>query len=117
MKLQFSLATLLVCMTVLAVVTAVSIAIPINENPKSRLYRAGNDRIVEVSVNWPRPVPRGFKEIDQRLTRAPNGEELAWRIMLWAPMSMFATFAMLWTIRRLKSRLQSPLHPSGKSLV
>ena len=38
MKLQFSLATLLVCMTVLAVVTAISVAIPANENLKFRLF-------------------------------------------------------------------------------
>ena len=104
MKLQFSLTTLLVCMTVLAVVTAISIFIPTNERPKSRLFRAGNDRMVEVSVNWPRLVPRGYEEIDQRLTGAPNGQDIAWRLAWAAPLSIAGTLSALSAIRRLKSR-------------
>jgi hypothetical protein len=103
MKLQFSLATLLVCMTVLAVVCAACISIPVNENLQSRLYRDGH-RIVEESVNRAIPVPPSWKEIEICQTRAPNGEDMAWRLALWGPAAIAVTLGVLWAIRHLKSR-------------
>jgi hypothetical protein len=104
MKLQFSLATLLVCMTALAVVCALSISIPVNENPPSRLYRDGKGSIREESVNRTIPVPTDWKEIEQRLTRNPNGRDVAWRMAVWGPLAIAATLGVLWTVRRLKPR-------------
>jgi hypothetical protein len=77
MKLQFSLATLLVCMTVLAVVVAVWMKVPVQD--------------IEVSyVQNPYPLPAGDIhevqhtknnkwEVTAGIKRSPNAAELAGR--------------------------------------
>ena len=88
MKLQFSLATLLVCVTVLAVVCAVSAAIPIHERR-------------EIATSTPR---YGTTEGLINLYRRPTTGEIALRIGLWGTPAIAATLGVLWAVRRLKSR-------------
>ena len=85
MKLQFSLATLLVCVTVLAVVCADAIEMPVLVERQSSSYVGGIT------------LPSSFK-------RPPDDIDIAWRMALWGPSSVAATLGVLWSIRRLKSR-------------
>jgi hypothetical protein len=80
MKLQFSLATLLVCMTVLAVVAAVAAKMPVQASG--------------LEISW----------YDGTYDRPPNAAELASRLAWSWPLAIAATLGVLWTIRRLKSR-------------
>ena len=84
MKLQFSLATLLVCMTVLAVVTAICAMKPIV--------------VVE---------DKPISAVAEPIQRPPSLSETAGRMAAWGPLSMAVTLAALWAIRRLKSRRQN----------
>jgi hypothetical protein len=81
MKLQFSLATLLICMTVLAVVAAIGTAFQVH-------YRTLG-MMTGFIYEWSGP---------------PSASELVWRIILWGPVAIAATLGVLWAIRRLKSR-------------
>jgi hypothetical protein len=94
MRFQFSLATLLVCMTVLAVVCAVSVTLPVQQK-------------VRDWVDPPRYSAVG-KMSQERHTvyrwRSPSIENITWRVIVWGPLAFAATLAMLWTIRCLKSR-------------
>jgi hypothetical protein len=87
MKLQFSLATLLVCMTVLAVVCASAAMIPVH---------------VQTAVSWNGNWPH----VDQ-INHSPNPSEVARRLAIGSPLALAATLAILWAIRRLKSRREN----------
>jgi hypothetical protein len=89
MRFQFSLATLLVCITVLAVVAAISIKIPVS----------GRELI-------PDPVPFGL-EVWFPFSRPPKLVDIALRMALWGPVAVTATLAVLWAIRRLKFRREN----------
>ena len=94
MKLQFSLATLLVCMTVLAVVAAISARMPVWE-------------LLAEWLNPPRFAPGGtvYQAINRSYwERPPHGAEIVLRLAIWGPVAIAATLGVLWTIRRLKSR-------------
>ena len=80
MKLQFSLATLLVCVTVLAVVAAVAAKVPVQASG--------------LEISW----------YDGTYDRPPNAAELASRLAWSWPLALAATLGVLWAIRRLKSR-------------
>ena len=88
MKLQFSLATLLVCMTVLAIVCTVCAKINVVEQVEPELgtlrFRLRNAVVTVV--------------------RQPTASEAAWRVALWGPPAVVGTLAIFWAIRRLKSR-------------
>ena len=95
MKLPFSLATLLVCVTVLAVVCAFAVTSPVYEKANGRMLPPGfesggttMDNFVEISF-WRRP---------------PNNAEIARRFVLWGTPAIAVTLALLWAIRRLKLR-------------
>ena len=79
MKLQFSLATLLICMTVFAIVAGICASRPLDQ------FAVGTI-------------------MDQEPTRAPNVREVFWRMAYWEPQILVATLAGLWIVRRLKSR-------------
>ena len=94
MKLQFSLATLLVCVTVLAVVCAIAAFVPVHE---SRVYG------MRASLS-----PNGIATITfidaEFLNRSPTELEIVCRNLIWGPPSIAGILAVLWSIRRLKSR-------------
>jgi len=92
MRFQFSLATLLVCMTVLAVVCAASLALLVFEWLPSEL--AKTTKLTNGDTLG----------VFYRLRRAPNNIDVAWRMALWDTPAIAATLAALWSIRRLKSR-------------
>jgi hypothetical protein len=95
MKLQFSLATLLVCMTVLAVVTSLAIGLKVHEPTVETITKVvgeGNNRLF---IKTPK---------QSTILRAATGPEAAWRLALWGPVAITAVLVMLWAIRRLKSR-------------
>jgi len=87
MKLQFSLATLLVCVTVLAVVCWFSMMIPVKGEA---LVSSG-------------PDPFGI-EVMFPYSRMPQFADIAVRLALWGPLAIAATLGVQSTIRRLKSR-------------
>ena len=78
MKLQFSLATLMVCLTVLAVVCALAATIPVSED-------------------------HGVTHVEY-FEGPPSLAEMAQRFATWGLPSIATTLATLWAIRRLKSR-------------
>ena len=80
MGLQFSLATLLICMTVLAVAC--------RRHPK-----VGRWINLLSARSW----------IKHR-REPPNVREVFWRMAYWEPQILVATLAGLWIVRRLKSR-------------
>ena len=86
MRFQFSLATLLVCLTVLEVVCAASVAIPIDEIVQGPVYLI------------PKPVYESTE-----ITRTPTVVEIVRRIAVWGPLTVAGTLGVLWTVRRLKS--------------
>jgi hypothetical protein len=95
MKLQFSLATLLVCVTISAVLCTILAAIPACDSiglvPQSVALTQGSmnfEFFTHQSFNW------------HKATAAEIALRLAWA----APLSLAATLAILWAIRRLKSR-------------
>ncbi len=92
MKLQFSLATLLVCMTVLAVACIASVTIPIYE----KLDTNRHVPIVEGGI-----YIVGWTRSDRH---RPTREDIAWRSVVWGPAAIAGTVVVLWAIRRLKSR-------------
>jgi hypothetical protein len=81
MRFQFSLATLLVCMTVLAVVIAICAAIPVTD-----------------FVNTEDPFALAME-----IHRSPTLGEMAFRVSTWGVLAIANTIAALWTISRLKS--------------
>ena len=87
MKLQFSLATLLVCIAVFAIVAGICAS-----SPQRELFFL--ERHVGVLVGEPIPV---------RIL-PPNAREIFWRMAYWEPPILTVTLLLLWTFRRLKSR-------------
>jgi hypothetical protein len=97
MRFQFSLATLLVCMTELGVVGAVAI--------RMRVV------VVEVLHSTPTYIPPGrpvsitpVKTTFTTRERPPTSTEVAVRFATWGTPAIVATLAVLWAIRHLKSR-------------
>jgi ABC-type Fe3+ transport system permease subunit len=89
MKLQFSLATLLVCVTVLAVVTAISTTIPVHQI----VHTYATDE-------W-------SMQLSGEFDRQPFVSEITFRVAWGGPLAVAATLAILWAIRRLKSRREN----------
>ncbi len=87
MKLQFSLTTLLVYMTVLAVVCAASVAIPIRAVVQGPVFLI------------PKPVYESTE-----ISRSPTVAETLRRIAIWSPAAIAGTLAGMWLVRRVKSR-------------
>ena len=101
MRFQFSLATLLVCMTVLAVVCALAVAVPVRQS----FYFPDTE-------NEGGPLPIGFfrqpiKTIEYIYPRPPTAIDISWRVAVWGTPAVAATLGTLWAIRRLKSRREN----------
>jgi hypothetical protein len=88
MKLQFSLATLLICMTVLAVVAAIC----------SRVL------ITETLLPNPFQTPNPFEPDGPLISRPPTVGEIALRMSLWGPASIVVSLGALWVVRRFRTR-------------
>jgi hypothetical protein len=99
MKLQFSLATLLVCMTVLAVVCAVAIEMPVFVERQSSIF--------DLATTLPSGIRTAAFKDSYSFKRPPDGIDIAWRLALWGPSAIAATLGVLWAIRRLKSRREN----------
>ena len=95
MKLQFSLATLLVCVTVLAVVCGLAVAIPVHD-PKL-VQEPGS---IQGSDGYLHTVL--LTHFVKRHTATAS--DVIWRCFVWGPASLAMTVSALWLIRRLKSR-------------
>ena len=93
MKLQFSLATLLVRMTVLAMVAALSVGLPMYKT--TWLTARQSDEL------------GGLLEMAYPIT----AWEIVHRFVLWGPPTLATTLGALWAIRRLKSRRHT--EPAG----
>ena len=97
MKLEFSLATLLVCMTVLAVVAAIAALMPVRES-----------RVSGMRVILPQNGATGVMFNDEGVfNRPPTGEDIVARNTIFAPPAIAAPLGVLWAIRRLKSRREN----------
>jgi hypothetical protein len=101
MKVQFSLATLLVCVTVLAGVCAVATFVPTREAIKPNApaltgYYKGN------------PVHETFSTIGASsrppFSRRPTAWDIGLRAILWGPLAVAAAAAVLLILRRLSLR-------------
>jgi hypothetical protein len=82
MRFQFSLATLLICVTVLAVVAGISIAVPVRDLPD------------------PNVMP-GISQADSvvELPRRPSPVEVLERVLTWGIPALAATLGVLWIVR------------------
>jgi len=89
MKLQFSLATMLVCVTMLAGDLALATAIPVKETIFICFTPDAN----------PRPG-----DDKQTYSRPPTDGEIVSRLLIVLPLSIAPPLCALWLIRRLKSR-------------
>jgi hypothetical protein len=87
MKLQFSLATLLVCMTVVAVVCVVCATVPVRQSVGGTYMIAG---LIHTDIS----------EWDD----SPEVSDVLRRFSIWGPISGAVTLFTLWLIRRLQSR-------------
>src|SRR5262245_49346185 len=87
MRLQFSLATLLVCITVLAVVCAVCVAVHVREIVHGPTYYSGKP-----IYTW------------DEIERLPNAAEIVQRLAFWGPASLAVTLGVLWIGRRVLGR-------------
>jgi hypothetical protein len=88
MKLQFSLATLLICMTVLAVVCAFAISV----------------KVFKPAVKFVLPGDTSEHIARKALYRTLTVAEVTLRIVLWGASAIAATLIVLRVIGRLKSR-------------
>jgi hypothetical protein len=96
MKLQFSLATLLVCVTMFAAVCAFAIHYP----------------VVDIAIDdgpFGDPLPAGAKIISvaknhTTFERPPNVREIALRFVKWGTAAVVVMLGTPWLIRRQKSR-------------
>jgi hypothetical protein len=93
MKLQFSLATLLVCVTVLAIVA----------------FFAGAVKVEEPGQVWDLRISAtdAVKSFHRAYSRSPTANEIIARSAIWGTPAVIATLVLLWTIRRLKSRREN----------
>lgn len=101
MKFQFSLATMLVCMTVSAVFLAACMTIPVSEAQDVVTQREvqgdGQIRTIETT------------QTHRHVNRPHDGTEVAWRLVIWWPLAFLVCWA--WIFRR-----NIPLGPSALSL-
>jgi hypothetical protein len=97
MKLQFSLATLLVCMTVLAIVLEVSIREPVYEFESIQ----PDVRLVSGKHYPPRFVPHPLATF---WVHDPGIGDVLFRVAWAGPIAIAVTLGALWAVRRLKSR-------------
>jgi hypothetical protein len=93
MKLQFSLATLLVCMTVLAVVCAAAVSMPVREPLLHWDQLDAGTKIISTDPPGPSIIER-----------PPNFADTAIRLAIWGAPAIATTLSALWAIRLLKSR-------------
>ena len=89
MRFQFSLATLLVCMTVLAVVSAISAKMPVWLSVHRVTYENGLNTTYADMVLVP---------------KSPKLNDILWRSAFFGMPAIVASLGVLWTIRRLKFR-------------
>ena len=90
MKLQFSLATLLVCTTVLEVVAGLCASVKVRQDAVISVNHVGQTAF--------------YDEVSPEIIRLPNETEFARRLAWAAPLSIAGTLAVLWVVSRLKSR-------------
>jgi hypothetical protein len=103
MKLQFSLATLLVCVTVLAVVCAAAVRLPVYET-------LSTNRRVPADINGIPIENSGSGDIFSWViadSHPPTAQSIVRRLALWGPSALAVTFYAFWLIRRLKSRREN----------
>jgi hypothetical protein len=81
MRFRFSLATLLICTAVLAVVIAVCVAVPVDERVTGPATIEGSSKIYRAIVG---PPPR-----------SPTGAEVAMRLAWSAPLAILLTLAAI----------------------
>ena len=101
MKLQFSLATLLICMTVLAVVCAFAVALPVYQ---SFYFADGDDpSVIEFPDGSGLQFDQPVGTVEKVYQRHATASEITWRIAIFGASIIAATLAALWLIRALKS--------------
>jgi hypothetical protein len=93
MRFQFSLATLLICTTVLAVVCTVAASMPVYEKTLGTF----------ISV-MDQDGRRAREELSLLESHPPTGRNIAWRLAWSAPLAIAATLGTLRLLRRQKSR-------------
>jgi hypothetical protein len=93
MKLQFSLATLLVCVTVFSVVAVICAtrSVPEYDDPIVSLPGGGIMFLHREPVRW----------------RQPSGWVIWNRLITWEPPIILAMLGIFWSVRRLKSRREN----------
>ena len=119
MKLQFSLATLLVCVTVLAVVCAFAIRRPVIDLRTNNYDKPFLGDPLGDPLGYPLPADAKIISISKShftFERPPNVSEIALRFVTWGIPAIAATLGVLWIVRRLKSRRHTD-PPADKTTV
>ena len=113
MKMQFSLATLLVCITVLASVSVIATR-PVHEEHwkmpppvTTHVFLTGPDGVV-IDDTYPEPKV-DWNSLKFTVTRAPTWSEMARRLAWVGPLAIALLVTVLWATRRLKSRRHTEL--------
>jgi hypothetical protein len=92
MKLQFSLTTMLIGITVLGVISAVVVALPVYE-----------EKQVTITTAWKtydgQPV---YTLATKTEGHAPTGRDISWRLLIWGPLAVAGVLAVLYGIRGIK---------------
>src|SRR5262245_62964329 len=96
MKLQFSLATLLVCITVLAVVCGLAISITVEK--KAQWPSRSKLEWGAVSGYYYGPA------IEVVYQEKPTATQITHRLALWGPVSLVATLGVPWIGRRVMTQ-------------
>jgi hypothetical protein len=91
MKLQFSLATLLVCVTVLGAVAGACLMIDVRLVKQHLAMTPGGSEV----------------EYFELIRSKPNAWQAALRMAWSGPLALASTLVVLWLIRRLKSRREN----------
>jgi hypothetical protein len=104
MKFQFSLSTLLICITMLALVCALCVKIRVEKEFDLEL-KSEHVVITHHLMKYRAP---------------PDGSDIARRLALWGPLAVAGTLACLWGIRKSRSHLnQNPpqSNPEGIAAI
>jgi hypothetical protein len=111
MKLQFSLATLLVCIVAIAIDATVCSALLVRERKTMKYYLPDiidDEATFSAEIKPPHPAnidentPTGDALVE--IKRRPHIAEILLRMAWSAPLTVCVALATLWAIRRLKSR-------------
>src|SRR4051812_23261673 len=90
MRIQFSMLTMLLCMTAFAAVCAIAVKLPVDE---------------QIRIAVEQVTPNTGYPVYETLRHPPAVQTIAWRLALWAPLANSTTLATVWMLRKRAQRM------------